>query len=121
MPTTEASRLALVTSHGGDFYGEDRHPARVLLSVAEYAYLLHHDERELVVQLLREAAGSPAGTTRSIPTAQVATLAPPLRRLARNRMKPADARTAALLADAAERAAADGDAWTWRAEDGDAA
>lgn len=106
----------IVVSHGADFFGEDRHPCKVLASLAGYAEgVIPAADRDQLVQLLRTG---PAGPVQSIPAAQAAQLADQLRRIARHRFvkskRHADA--AALLADAAGRAAADGDAWEWRVE-----
>ncbi|WP_332759297.1 DUF7739 domain-containing protein [Streptomyces sp. MT206] len=111
----------IVTSHGGDFFGEDRHPCKTLGSLAPYVHAaVPADEREAVEQLLTEAALTPAGTTTSISAAVAAKLAPQLRQIARNRYLKSRplVQAAALLADAAARAAADGEPWEWRTEVG---
>ncbi|MFI1472368.1 hypothetical protein [Streptomyces wuyuanensis] len=111
----------IVTSHGGDFFGEDRHTCKTLGALVPYVHAaVPADERQDVEQLLTEAAQTQAGATRSIPAAVAARLAPRLRQIARNRYlksKPL-VQAAALLADAAGRAAADGEAWEWRTEVG---
>ncbi|WP_331718505.1 DUF7739 domain-containing protein [Streptomyces virginiae] len=111
----------IVTSHGGDFFGEDRHACKILGSLLPYVHAaVPADEREHVEQLLTEAAQTPAGATRSIPAAIAARLAPQLRQIARNRYLKSRplVQAAALLADAAGRAAADDEPWEWRTEVG---
>ncbi|MFB8044158.1 hypothetical protein ACFC8F_23090 [Streptomyces hydrogenans] len=113
------SARIVVTSHGGDFFGEDRHPAQVLTALAAYAQgVLPADGRRIVVKLLRQAADSPAGATRDVSAAVAGQIAPLLRRLARSRVitSKTHAKAASLLADAAERAAADGEQWTLSTE-----
>ncbi|MFF5977206.1 hypothetical protein ACFY7C_37540 [Streptomyces sp. NPDC012769] len=120
---TTAAATHVVVSHGADFFGEDRHPLRVLASLAGYAEgTLPAAERGLLVQLLQQAGDGAAGVTRTIAVDQVVKLAPLLRRVARSKFvkSRAHAAAAALLADAAERAVADGEAWQWRVELGDA-
>lgn len=122
--TTDTAARVLITSHGGDFFGEDRHAARLLTSLAGYAEgTLPHTEREHLVQLLRAAGEAPAGTTHTVPADQAAEFAPLLRRVARHRFVKSKVHAAAvaLLADAADRAAADGEPWQWRIELGTAA
>ena len=100
----------IVVSHGADFFGEDRHPLRVLVSLAEYAEgCLPYDERGALVHLLRHV-----GDGGTMPPAQAAEIAELLLRVARHRyVKASAAAHARALADAAARAAADGDRWTW--------
>lgn len=119
MTTTDTSTAArvLVTSHGGDFVGEDRHPARLLASLAGYAEgTLPAADRESLVQLLRDAGQAPIGTTHTLSAGQAAELAPLLQRIARHRFVKSKVHAAvlALLAAAAERAAFDGEPWQWR-------
>ncbi|MFB8046294.1 hypothetical protein ACFC8F_33920 [Streptomyces hydrogenans] len=106
---------SLVTSHGADFFGADSHAVRTVVSLADYArHVLAPLDRVEVVQLLEGAGQMEAGAVTAIPAAMVPTLATQLRAIARCRAirSPRLAATAALLADAAERAAADGDDWT---------
>ncbi|MGW5003785.1 DUF7739 domain-containing protein [Streptomyces hydrogenans] len=111
--------MNIVTSHGGDFFGEDRHPVKLLTSLAGYAEgVLPTDERRLVVALLEAAGQAPVGVVRSIEPTQAAEFAPLFRRIARHRFVKSRAAQAAaeLLAAAAARAGADGEPWTWTAE-----
>jgi hypothetical protein len=103
----------VVTSHGADFFGEDRHPLKALASLAGYAEgCLPSAERGPLVLLLR----SP-GDGGSMSPSQAAEVGQLLLRLARHRfVKASAAAHARALADAAGRAAADGDRWTWRVE-----
>lgn len=103
----------VVTSHGADFFGEDRHPLKVLTSLAGYAEgCLSYAERGPLVQLLKDP-----GSGGTIPADKAAEVAQLLRRLARHRfVKTSAAAHARALGDAAARAAADGEPWEWRIE-----
>ena len=101
----------VVTSHGSDFFGQDRHPLKVLASLAGYAEgCLPYDERGPVV-LLRTNPGEGG----SMSPSQAAEISALLLRLARHRfVKGPVAAVARALADAAARAAAEGEPWEWR-------
>ncbi|MFG2284412.1 hypothetical protein ACGFNQ_37705 [Streptomyces asoensis] len=103
----------VVTSHGSDFFGEDRHPLKALVALAGYAEgCLSFAERGPLVELLRDP-----GEGGSIPPAEVAAVAHLLLTLARHRfVKASAAAHARALGDAAARAAADGEPWVWRIE-----
>ncbi|MFJ9822527.1 hypothetical protein ACIRU3_46475 [Streptomyces sp. NPDC101151] len=105
----------VVTSHGADFFGEDRHPLKALASLAGYAEgCLPYAERGPLVQLLQNP-----GEGGSIPPARAAEVAQLLLRLARHRfVKASAAAHARALGDAAARAAEDGEPWVWTAEAG---
>ncbi|MFE9259151.1 hypothetical protein [Streptomyces sp. NPDC006879] len=111
----------ITTTHGADFFGEDRHPVKALRSLADYARgSLPADDREHVVQLLEGAELTAIGTVQTIPAAVAAKLAGQFRQIARSkflRSRPL-AQAVALLADAAARAAADGEPWEWRTDTG---
>ena len=95
----------VVVSHGADFFGEDRHPLKTLTSLAGYAEgCLPSAERGPLVQLLQNP-----GEGGTIPADKVSGVAQLLMRLARHRfVKASAAAHARALADAANRAAADG-------------
>lgn len=103
-----------VVSHGGDFFGEDRHPIRLLASLAGYAEgCLAYAERGTLMQLLTRPSDG------TLPPAVAADLAQLLHRLARHGfVKAGAAAVARSLGDAAARAAADGEPWVWRIETG---
>ena len=103
----------VVVSPGADFFGEDRHPLRVLTSLAGYAEgCLSYDERGPVVLLLTNP-----GEGGSMSPSQAREISQLLLRLARHRfVKASAAAHARALADAAGRAAADGEPWVWRIE-----
>lgn len=102
----------LVVSHGADFFGQDRHPLPAVISLAGYATgTLPAAERHQLVELLEHAADG-----QTIDPATAAVLADQLLRVSRHRFLPGKASTLArALADAAARAAADGQPWTWTA------
>ncbi|MFB8407544.1 hypothetical protein [Streptomyces sp. NPDC055912] len=109
----------LLTSHGADFFGEDRHPFPLVTGLADYVEgVLPYDERGPVVGLLKHAAAEGAEFTPDQATA----LGDALMKVARHRFTtPKVAAVARLLADAAARAAADGEMWTWTLTDESAA
>ncbi|MGW2485462.1 DUF7739 domain-containing protein [Streptomyces sp. NPDC001571] len=104
----------LVTSHGADFFGEDRYTLKSLTSLAAYAEgALPYDERGPLVQLLKTPAEM------DISAEQARLLAALLLRVSRHRFtKPQPSKLARALADAASRAAADGQPWEWRIQPG---
>lgn len=103
----------IVVSHGADFFGEDRHPLKTLTSLAGYAEgTLTYAERGPLVQLLQNP-----GDGGTIPADKAAELSELLLKVARHRfVKASAAAHARALADAATRAAADGEPWQWRIE-----
>ncbi|MEU8967031.1 hypothetical protein AB0C89_35780 [Streptomyces sp. NPDC048491] len=103
----------VVTSHGSDFFGEDRHTLKSLTSLAGYAEgCLLYDERGPVVLLL-----SSPGDGGTMTPKQAAEVAEPLLKLARHRfVRPQESRVARALADAATRAADAGEPWQWQIE-----
>jgi hypothetical protein len=105
----------VVTSHGADFFGEDRHPLKALAALAGYAEgCLSYAEGKQLVQLLKSPGAD------SIPPEKAAHVAELLLRVSRHRfVRPAPSALARALADAAARAAADGEPWVWRIEAGD--
>jgi hypothetical protein len=113
--TTHEAATHVVTSHGADFFGEDRHTLKSLASLAGYAEgCLPYAERGPLVLLLQNP-----GDGGSMTPDQAAEISALLLRLARHRfVKKAGAATARALADAAARAAADGEPWEWRIEAG---
>ncbi|MGW0352412.1 DUF7739 domain-containing protein [Streptomyces anthocyanicus] len=112
-PAIHDAEAHVVTSHGADFFGEDRHPLKALASLAGYAEgCLPYAERGPLVQLLTNPGEG--GTMTPAQAGEMATL---LRKLARHRfVKTSAAAHARALGDAAARAAADGEPWEWRIE-----
>ncbi|WP_428957982.1 hypothetical protein [Streptomyces sp. cg35] len=111
-PAINDAEPHIVTSHGADFFGQDRHP---LKDVAELAPWVSNSvsfyDRGTVSWLVRALERPEA---RTIPAADVALVAELLLKISRSRgLKPKHAAVARLLADAATRAAADGEPWEW--------
>ncbi|NEC40138.1 hypothetical protein [Streptomyces rubrogriseus] len=108
-----APEAHVVTSHGADFFGEDRHPLKSLTSLAGYAEgCLSRDERGPVVLLLTNPGEG--GTMTPSQAAEVGAL---LHKLARHRfVRAKESAVARALADAAARAAAAGEPWEWQIE-----
>ncbi|GGU67380.1 DUF7739 domain-containing protein [Streptomyces lavendofoliae] len=103
----------VVTSHGADFFGEDRHPLKSLTSLAGYAEgCLSRDERGPVVLLLTNPGEG--GTMTPSQATEIAAL---LHKLARHRfVRAKESAVARALADAATLAADAGEPWEWRIE-----
>ncbi|MGQ4733524.1 DUF7739 domain-containing protein [Streptomyces sp. Ju416(a)] len=110
-----AAEAHVVTSHGADFFGEDRHPLKALQALGPYAQnSVAWTDRPTIaplVQLLEDLED------RTFPPADAAQLSEQLLVIARARnIKAAVATLARALADAAARAAADSEPWEWRIE-----
>lgn len=103
----------VVTSHGADFFGEDRHALKSLTSLAGYAEgCLSRDERGPVVLLLTNP-----GEGGTMTPSQAAEISAVLLKLARHRfVRPKESAVAHALAAAATRAADAGEPWEWRME-----
>jgi hypothetical protein len=112
-PQINDAEAHVVTSHGADFFGEDRCPLKALVSLAGYAEgCLSRDERGPLVLLLTNP-----GEGGTMSPSQAAEMAQLLGKLARHRfVKTSAAAHARALADAAARAAAEGEPWEWRIE-----
>lgn len=105
----------IVVDHGADFIGEDRHTLKSVVALAPYVTnAFSWNDRKTIaplVQLLEEPAA------RTIPATQAAVLAEQLLKVSRSRgLQPKVSALARALADAAARAAADGEPWEWRVE-----
>lgn len=103
----------VVTSHGADFFGKDRHALKSLTSLAGYAEgCLSRDERGPVVLLLTNP-----GEGGTMTPSQAAEISAVLLKLARHRfVRPKESAVAHALAAAATRAADAGEPWEWRME-----
>jgi hypothetical protein len=101
----------IVTSHGSDFFGEDRHPVKVLRDLGQHVRgVLPYDDQRPVLDLLEFPGARPV----SLDPDQAAVVAQLFRTAAGHRsMARKFAGPARLLGDAAARAAADGETWTW--------
>jgi hypothetical protein len=108
----------VVVSHGADFFGEDRITFKALAAIAaQRPYgLLPWPECKPLLELLN----NPGTDDRTFPPEEAAELADFLGRLAGcSHLKGKAAVAARLLADAAERAAADSEPWVWHTEQSD--
>ncbi|MFE7268524.1 hypothetical protein ACFU9B_42245 [Streptomyces sp. NPDC057592] len=101
----------IVTSHGADFFGEDRYEIRDLQALAGYAEgALPYADCEALVRILAHAGDG----DQEVPADQAAEMAGLFRRVAAHRFtRPKPAAHAMLLATAAACAASDGEPWTW--------
>jgi hypothetical protein len=111
MTVTDTTQTHLVTSHGADFFGEDRYTLKQLHEIGQYlrGYASANDFEPLA-RVLESAGARP----QSIPPVKASEYAGLLRRVARGKFTPKKlAGAAALLADAADRAAADREPWNW--------
>lgn len=111
----------LVTSHGADFFGEDRHPLPLVTGLADHvANSVPYVQRKQIAGLLEplHALEDAAATGARFTPAEAGAFAGVLLRVSRlGFVKPKLAAVARSLADAAARAADDGEAWTWTLTD----
>ncbi|MFH9203202.1 hypothetical protein ACH4KT_38080 [Streptomyces anulatus] len=114
-PAIREAEPSLVVSHGCDFFGQDRHPLKDIASLAPYLEnSVPYTDRSTVAPLV---ALLEKPDSQTMPAADASWLAEHLLKVACNRrIKPAVAALARSLADAAGRAAGDGDGWTWTVE-----
>ncbi|QGZ49980.1 hypothetical protein GPZ77_17805 [Streptomyces sp. QHH-9511] len=105
----------LVTSHGADFFGHDRYPLPFITGLRDYINgVVPYDERRPLVKLLEHAAAEGAEFT----PAQAQAIGEALMKVASHRFtKPKVAAAVRLLAEAAGRAATDGETWDWALTD----
>lgn len=105
----------VIVSHGADFVGEDRHTLKSLVSLAPYVSNAHSWADRTKVARLLALLEAPAEQT--IPATEADALAEQLLKTSRSRgLQPKVSALARALADAAARAAADGEPWEWRVE-----
>ncbi|MEU9349161.1 hypothetical protein AB0D74_48990 [Streptomyces sp. NPDC048278] len=105
----------LIISHGSDFFGQDRHSLKSLISLAPYASNAFSWNDQKAVAPLVQALENP--TARTIPAEDAAVFSEQLLKVSRSRhLKPAVASLARALADAAARAADAGEPWEWLEE-----
>ncbi|PVC78844.1 hypothetical protein DBP19_36935 [Streptomyces sp. CS090A] len=106
---------SVVVTHGADFFGEDRHPLKALKALTAHAESsVFYLDRETLAPLV-EILATP--TSQTFPPAEAAALSEQLLVIARHRRtKAAVSALARALADAAARAAADDEPWTWSVE-----
>ncbi|MEU6170175.1 DUF7739 domain-containing protein [Streptomyces tanashiensis] len=111
----------ILTSHGADFFGEDRHPFPLVTNLADHvANSVPYVQREQIAGLLEplHALKDAAATGAQFNPAEAGAFAEVLLRVSRlGFVKPKLAAVARSLADAAARAAADGEMWTWTLTD----
>ncbi|MFF1977297.1 hypothetical protein ACFVWS_37310, partial [Streptomyces sp. NPDC058204] len=108
---------SLITSHGADFFGQDRHLLADVVALAPWiANSGAYDDRQASAPL---AAAMEARESLTVPADAAAVYAEQLLRVSRIRqLRPRASALARALADAAARAAADGEPWTWTTEEG---
>ncbi|MGP9023173.1 DUF7739 domain-containing protein (plasmid) [Streptomyces sp. BR1] len=114
-PAIRDAEPHVIVSHGADFFGEDRHPTRELTALVDYVQnsVAYADRKTIapLVALLEAPAAA------SFKAAEADRLSEQLLKVARTpRIKPAVASLTRALADAAARAAAAGERWTWTVE-----
>jgi|GEM_PF-6896469 len=114
-PAIRAAESSVLVSHGADFFGQDRYPLRDVMALAPYVEAsVSYMKRATVAPLVRLLESPASG---SVPAADASQVAEQLLKVSRDRrIKPAISTLARALADAAARAAADGEAWTWSVE-----
>lgn len=106
---------SLVVSHGADFFGQDRHVLKEVAALAPWvANSVSYNDRQAVAPL---AAAMEQPEPRTFPAADAALVSEQLLKVSRDRhLKPRPAALARALADAAARAAVDGEPWEWAVE-----
>ncbi|MFK3735977.1 hypothetical protein ACI2LJ_37540 [Streptomyces sp. NPDC088090] len=106
---------SVVVSHGADFFGQDRHILKDVAALAPWVTnSVPYDDRKAVAPLV---AALEHPEPRAFPAAEAARVSEQLLKVSRTRhMKPRASALARTLADAAARAAADGEPWTWTVE-----
>ncbi|MFF9070555.1 hypothetical protein ACF09E_34935 [Streptomyces sp. NPDC014891] len=111
----------LVTSHGADFFGQDRYPIPLVTALADYV-------RSVVPSAQLSALAGPLAALTELdqavtdkvtafPPATASALADALLRVSRLRsVKPGTSATARLLANSGALAASSGEPWQWHIE-----
>ncbi|MEU3256128.1 hypothetical protein [Streptomyces sp. NPDC006997] len=114
-PAIHDAEPSIVTSHGADFFGQDRHLLKEVAALAAWVTnSVSYNDRQAVAPLVA-ALEFPKPCT--FPAADVALVAEQLLKVSRTRhLKPKASALARALADAAARAAADGEPWEWTVE-----
>jgi hypothetical protein len=114
-PAIHDAEPSLVVSHGADFFGEDRHLLADMVALAAWVTnSVPYSDRKTVAPLVA-ALERPEDLT--FPAADAARVSEQLLKVSRIRqLKPRASALARALADAAARAAADGEPWVWRVE-----
>lgn len=114
-PAIHDAEPSVVTSHGADFFGQDRHLLKEVAALAAWVTnSVSYNDRKAVAPLVA-AMEFPKPCT--FPAADAARVSEQLLAVSRTRhMKPRASALARALADAAARAAADGEPWEWQIE-----
>lgn len=114
-PAIRNAEPSIVTSHGADFFGYDHHLRKDVAALAAWvANSVPYNDRKLVAPLV-EALEFPK--SRTFPADAAAVAAQQLLKVSRVRqLTPKASALARALADAAARAAADGEPWEWTVE-----
>jgi hypothetical protein len=114
-PAIRDAEAHVTTTHGADFFGEDRHLLKDLAALAPWvANSVAYNDRQAVAPLV---AALEKPEDRTFPASDVALLSEQLLKASRSpHLKPRASSLARALADAAARAAADGEPWLWRVE-----
>jgi hypothetical protein len=101
----------VVTSHGADFFGEDRFTVKQLRELGQHVRgVLPYDDSPPLTKVLDDAGEG----EREFGADQAALLAVLLRRAAAHRaLQKKHAAVASLLGQSAARAAGDNEPWTW--------
>lgn len=114
-PAIHDAEPSVVVSHGADFFGQDRHVLKEVAALAPWVTnSVPYDDRQAVAPLV---AVMERPEPRAFPAADAALVSELLLKVSRDRhLKPRPAALARALADAAARAAADGEPWEWTVE-----
>lgn len=114
-PAIHDAEPSLVVSHGADFFGQDRHLLADVVALAPWVTnAVPYNDRKSVAPLVAAMEGPEA---LAFPAADAARVSEVLLKVSRDRhLKPRASALARALADAAARAATDGEPWEWAVE-----
>ena len=114
-PAIHDAEPSVVVSHGADFFGQDRHLLKEVADLAAWVEnSVPYNDRKSVAPLVAAMEGREA---LAFPAADAAYASEVLLKVSRIRqMKPRASALARALADAAARAATDGEPWEWQIE-----
>lgn len=114
-PAIHDAEPSVVVSHGADFFGQDRHLLKEVAALAAWVEnSVPYNDRKAVAPLV---AAMERPEPRTFLAADAARISEQLLKVSRTRhLKPRASALARALADAAARAAADGEPWEWTVE-----
>lgn len=114
-PAIHDAEPSVVVSHGADFFGQDRHLLKEVTDLAAWVEnAVPYNDRKSVAPLVAAMEGREALAFQAADAAYASEVLLKVSRI--RQMKPRASALARALADAAARAAADGESWEWQIE-----